>query len=86
VDDLELRLRYRRLPWAWARAHSRRREDEERRDLEENFGTYFRSAHFERPDDPESEGGLGVREPCRPKPSGSSDATTLPEPDADEDV
>ena len=35
------------------------------------------------PDEPEAEGGVGVREPRRPKPSGHSGATALPIPDDD---
>ena len=35
-------------------------------------------------DEPEAEGGLGVHEPRRPKPTGLSGATALPIPDSDE--
>jgi DNA-binding CsgD family transcriptional regulator len=34
----------------------------------------------------ESEGGMGVREPRRPTPTGSSDAKALPMPGSDEDA
>ena len=44
------------------------------------------SAPFDHPEEPESEGGLGVREPRRPAPSGLSDVTALPQPDSDEDA
>jgi anti-sigma factor RsiW len=35
-------------------------------------------------DEPEAEGGLGTREPRRPKPPGLSGVTALPTPDSDE--
>ena len=35
-------------------------------------------------DEPEAEGGLGVHEPRRPKPTGLSGATALPIPHSDE--
>lgn len=41
-------------------------------------------APFDFPDEPDSEGGVGVREPRRPKPSGLSGAEALPLPDSDE--
>jgi len=39
---------------------------------------------FDFPDAPEAEGGVGVREPRRPKPSGLNDAAALPAVDPEE--
>jgi hypothetical protein len=43
-------------------------------------------APFHYPDEPESEGGIGVREPRPPKPSGLSGAEALPLPRSDDDA
>lgn len=40
------------------------------------------SARLDDPEEPESEGGVGLREPRNPKPSGLSDAAALPVPDS----
>jgi hypothetical protein len=92
VDELESLVDRRRLALRWGQAHARRRHAKEaelaQRSVEENLGFHLMEARssFDRPDEPESEGGLGVREPRRPRPSGSSDATALPKPDSDDDA
>ena len=44
------------------------------------------SDRLDSPDEPEADGGVGVREPPRPKLPGLSGAAALPRPDSDEDA
>lgn len=55
--------------------------------FEESLRVYVGQARdrLDNPDEPEAEGGVGDREPRRPKPSGWSGAAALPIPDSDQD-